>query len=181
MAETKRLFTGAEMLAAAERLADAVCADCGGDEFALVGIYVSGVPLAEMLCGIIERKTGHRPALAKLDISFYRDDIGQHNALPVINETVIPFDVNDMRLVLVDDVFATGRTIRAALDALTDYGRPGVIRLAVLVDRGGGEFPIRPDFTGMRCDSSPDRKIKVRFTPDGGADGVYEAEWHKQV
>ena len=99
--------------------------------------------------------------------------------LPRIHETVIPFDVNDREIILVDDVLSSGRTIRAALDALTDYGRPGLIRLAVLVDRGGVEYPIRADYIGWTLSCEADRKILVEFSEEDGADGVWEVAWKK--
>lgn len=177
----KRLHTAEEMDGAVERMARSILEDsrkAGDEEFALVGIYQQGVPLAERLCDAIERLSGRRPPMAKLDISLYRDDFGQRSALPLIRETVIPFDLTATRLVLVDDVLSTGRTIRAALDALTDYGRPGIIRLAVLVDRGDTEFPIRADYVGFECDPPAARKIVVYFEGDDPAGGgIYETEW----
>lgn len=177
----KRLRTAEEMDGAVEKMARSILADsrkAGDEEFALVGLYQQGVPLAERLCDAIERLSGRRPQLAKLDISLYRDDFGKRSALPLIHETVIPFDISDTRLVLVDDVLSTGRTIRAALDALTDYGRPGVIRLAVLVDRGDPEFPIRADYVGFECDPPANHKVAVLFDGDDPAgSGIYEVEW----
>ena len=116
------------------------------------------------------------PVLGKLDISMYRDDIGNRKRLPAIRETEIPFDVNGSSIILVDDVLSTGRTIRAALDALTDYGRAGSIRLAVLVDRGNIEFPIRADYVGMKSTPPEDQKIVVRFEADGDP-GIYAVKW----
>ena len=146
---------------------------------ALVGIHQLGVPLAERLrdglaaCGASETEFG------KLDISMYRDDIGNRNPLPLIRETEIDFDVNDKIIILVDDVLSSGRTIRAALDALTDYGRPRMIRLAVLVDRGEPEYPIRADFIGFRVSLPPDRKVAVRFGDGNASGGIFEVEWKK--
>ena len=115
-----------------------------------------------------------------LDITMYRDDIGTRNLLPMIHETVIPFDVDDRIIILVDDVLSSGRTIRAALDALTDYGRPGLIRLAVLVDRGEPEFPIRADFVGFEVSLPAERKVLVNFeTVDNVAAGIYDVNWQK--
>ena len=179
----KRLYSPEEISGAVERMAGAIREDCrnaGCDDYALVGLYQQGVPLAERLCDALERLTGRRPRMAKLDISLYRDDFGKRSALPLIRETVIPFDVNDTRIILVDDVLSTGRTIRAALDALTDYGRPGVIRLAVLVDRGNPEFPIRADFVGFECNPPADHKVAVQFDADDpGENGIFEVEWKK--
>lgn len=177
----KRLYTAAETAAAIDRMAAAIVEDCRAareEDFALVGLYQQGVPLAERLCAAIETLSGRRPPMAMLDISLYRDDFGKRSALPLIRETVIPFDVNDTRIILVDDVLSTGRTIRAALDALTDYGRPGIIRLAVLVDRGSPEFPIRADYVGFACNPPADHKVAVRFDDDDSAEsGIYEVEW----
>jgi len=179
----KRLRTAEEMDAAVRRMAGAILDDsrkAGDEEFALVGIHQQGVPLAERLSDAIETLSGRRPRLAKLDISLYRDDFGKRSALPLIRETDIPFDVNDTRLILVDDVLSTGRTIRAALDALTDYGRPGVIRLAVLVDRGEPEYPIRADYVGFQCDTPARHKVAVCFDDDGPeGSGIFEVEWNQ--
>jgi pyrimidine operon attenuation protein/uracil phosphoribosyltransferase len=109
----------------------------------------------------------------------YRDDIGMRNSLPVINETKIPFDVNSVPVILVDDVLSTGRTIRAALDAVTDYGRPPLIRLAVLVDRGNHEFPISADYAGVAVKVGEGKKVIVEFAEAEGTDGIYEIEWKK--
>ena len=151
-----------------------------GREFALVGIHQMGVPLARLLCGELSA-AGRKPEFGQLDITMYRDDIGTRSMLPKINETVIPFDVNDREIILVDDVLSSGRTIRAALDALTDYGRPGLIRLAVLVDRGEPEFPIRADFTAFRVSLPPERKVVVRFEADEEFPaGIFDVNWHRK-
>ena len=148
-----------------------------GRGFALVGIPQMGVPLARLLCEELSAN-GVSPDFGQLDITMYRDDIGTRNMLPMIHETVIPFDVNDRDIILVDDVLSSGRTIRAALDALTDFGRPGMIRLAVLVDRGEPEFPIRADYVGFKVSLPLERKVKVRF--EDAADvkaGIYDIKW----
>ena len=171
-----------EMNAAVARLAcgiGKVLAPHPGD-CALVGIHQQGVPLAEQIRNHLQKDFGFSPDFGTLDISMYRDDIGNRSRLPLIRETSIPFDVNDKFIILVDDVLSSGRTIRAALDALTDYGRPRLIRLAVLVDRGEPEFPIRADFIGMKFAVPPDHKIKVRFEPDqDGSPGIYDIRWPK--
>ncbi len=170
----------AVMNGAIDRLADSIIrARAGSNDWVLVGLYQHGVTLAERLTGIIEAKCGYRPPLAKLDITMYRDDIGWRRTLPAIRETDIPFDLDDATVVLVDDVLSSGRTIRAALDALTDYGRPKLIRLAVLVDRGHPEFPIRADYAGMAVRCPRTDKVKVEFAEVHGADGIYEEEWRK--
>jgi len=164
----KVLYGTAEVTAAIRRMAEAICREfSGGDgDFALVGIHKLGVPLAQALENEIAAIMGKHPDVGTLDITMYRDDFGDFSRLPAIQETEIPFDVNGCRLVLVDDVFSSGRTIRAALDALTDFGRPGMIRLAVLVDRGEPEFPIRPDFAGFSLKVPADHKIRLSFEPE---------------
>lgn len=170
---------------AVETIADAIIKDfCSNDkieEFALVGLFKQGVPLSCRIAKIIEQKCNIKVPLAALDISMYRDDFGLRSALPIINETVIPFDMDMTNIILVDDVLSTGRTIRAALDAVTDYGRPNLIKLAVLVDRGNVEYPIRADYVGMNIDVDADKKIKIEFTENDGIDRISEIKWKKQV
>lgn len=173
-----------EMSQAINLVADSIISEFGADnldDVALVGLYKAGVPLARRIAGVIKQRTGVELAAGTLDISMYRDDFGQRTALPLIRETEIPFDVDNARLILVDDVLSTGRTIRAALDAVTDYGRPALIRLAVLVDRGGVEYPIRADYTGWSIELGSDRKILVEFSEEDGADGVYEVAWQRRT
>ncbi len=179
MALKKMLFSPGEMGDAIERITHAILEEFGGDaeSFALVGLYRQGVPLAERIAECIRSRTGKNPLFGRLDISMYRDDVGCRSGLPLIRETVIPFDVDGMKLILVDDVLSTGRTIRAALDAVTDYGRPDLIRLAVMLDRGSPEYPIRADYVGFHYNGSPGNKIAVLFDEDGEEDGIYEVEW----
>ena len=156
------------------RLISATPADC-----ALVGIHQLGVVLAAQIQKELKEEFNCCPDFGTLDISMYRDDFGQRTALPLIRETDISFDVDNARVILVDDVLSTGRTIRAALDAITDYGRPALIRLAVLIDRGGVEYPIRADYVGWELNCGADRKILVEFSEEDGADGVWEVAWKK--
>lgn len=178
MMNGKKLFTAEEIFSAVEKIAAAIGSEFEGDfkECALVGIHQQGVPLAEAICEELRKKYGTAPVLGKLDITMYRDDIGNRLRLPVIRESDIPFDVNGTSIILVDDVLSTGRTIRAALDALTDYGRAGAIRLAVLVDRGNLEFPIRADYVGLYSTPPADQKIVVQF-PEDGDPGIYAVKW----
>lgn len=171
-----------EMRQAVNTVADSIISEFGREglsDVALVGLYKAGVPLARRIAEVIRQRTGVVLKFGTLDISMYRDDFGQRTALPLIRETDIPFDVDNARLILVDDVLSTGRTIRAALDAVTDYGRPALIRLAVLVDRGGVEYPIRADYIGWTLSCEADRKILVEFSEEDGADGVWEVAWKK--
>ncbi|OGV48455.1 MAG: hypothetical protein A2017_19605 [Lentisphaerae bacterium GWF2_44_16] len=143
---------------------------------AFIGIQLRGVPFTERLVKIIGKLTESTPEIGTLDITMYRDDIGMRKALPVIYETKIPFDINDRIIILVDDVLHTGRTIRAALDAITDYGRPSYIKLAALIDRGMREFPITADYVGKTCILSGEKRIRVSWTETDDEDAVYQIE-----
>lgn len=183
--DNRKLLRNAEAMAqAAAAIADDIISEFSAGELqdvALVGLYKAGVPLARRIADVIRQRTGVELKFGTLDISMYRDDFGQRTALPLIRETEIPFDVDGARLILVDDVLSTGRTIRAALDAVTDYGRPALIRLAVLVDRGGVEYPIRADYVGWSIECAADRKILVEFSEEDGNDGVYEVAWKRRA
>lgn len=143
----------------------------GADHIALVGIVTRGDLLAEKLARKIDEIEGVKVPVGRLDISFYRDDVNIHLA-PEVHRTEIPFDIDAYRIVLVDDVLYTGRTIRAALDALMDYGRPRRIELAVLVDRGHRELPIRADFVGKNVPSSQDEQVRLFLDEVDGRSAV---------
>ncbi len=137
----------------------------------LVGLHTRGVPLARRLARWIERFEGATPTMGALDIGLYRDDFSG-SVRPFMRPTDIPDSVEGRLVVLVDDVLFTGRTIRAALDALTDLGRPRQIQLAVLIDRGHRELPIRPDFVGKNVPTSRDEEVRVRVEEIDGVDEV---------
>jgi pyrimidine operon attenuation protein/uracil phosphoribosyltransferase len=142
---------------------------------ALVGIQRRGVEIAERLAALLEQQYGSRPLTGAIDITFYRDDIDTRGPAfehPVVHSTSLPFDVQGRVVVLVDDVLFTGRTIRAAIDALFDYGRPAIVRLAVLVDRGHRELPIRPDFVGKNVPTSHTELVTVKLRELDGVDEV---------
>lgn len=141
-------------------------------ELILIGIQLRGVPLSKRLCAKLKEFTGYEPKSGTLDTSMYRDDIGMRKTLPVILETSIPFDVNDKDIILVDDVLWRGRTIRAALDAITDYGRPKSIKVAVLVERKGREFPIHSDFVGMKYAVPDNKRVYVNLEECDDEDAV---------
>lgn len=144
----------------------------GAENLALVGIHTRGVPIAERLADLIERFESLRPEVGKLDITLYRDDLTEIALQPVVKKTEVPFDVSGIRVVLCDDVLYTGRTARAALDALIDMGRPAVIQYAVLVDRGHRELPIRADYVGKNLPTSRHEVVKVKLASIDGSDGV---------
>lgn len=138
----------------------------------LVGIRSRGVPLAERLASLIEGLEGVRPETGILDINLYRDDLSRISDHPVLRSTEIPFQMDDARVVLVDDVLFTGRTIRSALNGLIDLGRPKWIQLVSLVDRGHREIPIRADYVGKNIPTSRFEKVDVRLTETDGEDAV---------
>lgn len=133
----------------------------GCDTVCLVGVCRRGVPLACRLSEYIFQMEGKRVPVGSLDITRYRDDIGQIEEMPVLNATDIPFDINGRDVVLVDDVLFTGRTARAAMDALIEIGRPATVQLAVLIDRGHRELPIRGDYIGKNIPTSRTEQIAV--------------------
>ncbi len=151
-----------------ERLADDILDQTGGvEETALVGIRRGGSPVAQRIATLVEQRTGSSVPIGAVDISLYRDDGPSSLPNPRIGQTEIPFDVRTRKIVLVDDVLYTGRTVRAAMHALLDYGRSRAILLAVLVDRGGRELPIQPDFVVMRKAVEPPQRVEV-YADDAG-------------
>lgn len=144
----------------------------GTDGLALVGIQRRGVPLAGRIAEAIRENEGVDVPVGALDITFYRDDLSLVAQQPIVKGTDIAFDLNGRTIVLVDDVLYTGRTIRAAMDALIDYGRPQAIRLAVLVDRGHRELPIRADHVGKNVPTSREEVVKVTLEETDGEDAV---------
>jgi pyrimidine operon attenuation protein/uracil phosphoribosyltransferase len=141
-------------------------------KLAFVGIRTRGVPLASRLVKNVQESEGVEAPLGMLDISLYRDDVGLAYPNPVIRPTRLPFEVTSRTIVLVDDVLNTGRTVRAALDALMDYGRPSAIRLAVLVDRGLRELPVRADYVGKTIETMRDDDVLVQLDEFDAADRV---------
>ncbi len=146
------------------------------DDLVLVGIRTRGVPMAEFFADEIERLEGTRPVIGLLDITLYRDDLSVIGPQPIVRETRLPASIDDRVVVLCDDVLYTGRTIRAALDALVDFGRPRVVQLAVLVDRGHRELPIQADVVGRSISTGDNEQVRVRFESTDGDDRVELAE-----
>jgi pyrimidine operon attenuation protein / uracil phosphoribosyltransferase len=146
----------------------------GGEGLALVGIHTRGAVLASRLHTLVSELSGSEIPLGDIDISFYRDDIDsrQPGAQPVVHASHLDFELDGRTIVLVDDVLFTGRTVRAAVDALFDYGRPDRIQLAVLVDRGHRELPIRADYVGKNLPTSRDQRVNVRVEETDGVDEV---------
>src|ERR687895_307070 len=146
----------------------------GVESLALIGVRTRGVHLARRLALSLREITGHDVPTGALDITLYRDDLMRHavGPQPLVRSTEIPFSIDNRKILLVDDVLYTGRTTRAALDALIDFGRPRSIQLIVLVDRGHRELPIKADYVGKNLPTSPDESVQVRLLEIDGQDEV---------
>ena len=169
----RQILDADELRRALTRIAHEIVERNGGtDGLVLVGVRSRGVPLARRLAGLIEQHEGVSLPVGALDITFYRDDLTKIAHAPIVKKTQAMPEIDDKTVVLVDDVLFTGRTVRAALDALTDHGRPLAVRLAVVIDRGHRELPIRPDHVGKNLPTSEDEIVHVRVVEEDGADEV---------
>lgn len=144
----------------------------GLDNLCLIGIQRRGVPIAKRIAKHLEKIEGVSPPVGILDITFYRDDLSRLSAHPVLNGTNIPFDVNEKIIVLIDDVLYTGRTVRAAIEAVFDMARPKMIQLAILIDRGHRELPFRADYAGKNVPTSSEESVHVELIEVDGNDRV---------
>jgi pyrimidine operon attenuation protein/uracil phosphoribosyltransferase len=160
------------------RIAHEIVEKTGGQGVAVVGIHRRGAVLAARLRDLVAELVGEPVPLGDIDISFYRDDLARREptAQPVVHASHVDFPVEDTTIVLVDDVLYTGRTVRAAIDALFDYGRPERVQLAVLADRGHRELPIRPDYVGKNLPTARGERVNVRVEEIDGVDEVAIAE-----
>jgi pyrimidine operon attenuation protein / uracil phosphoribosyltransferase len=174
MIERKQILTADDIRRALVRIAHEIDERNGGlQEVILVGIRRRGVPLAERIAAAIADFEGVRVPVGQLDITLYRDDLSMRGPAPLVRKTSIQPDITGRAVVLVDDVLYTGRTVRAALDAIADLGRPARIQLAVLVDRGHRELPIRADFVGKNVPTARSERVEVRLREsDNAADEV---------
>lgn len=153
----------------------------GTDGLCIIGIRTRGAVLADRIAAAIQEIEKSQVPVGVLDITLYRDDLTTIANQPIVRETLIDFDITGKKLILVDDVLFTGRTIRAALDALIDFGRPASIQLAVLIDRGHRELPIRADYVGKNVPTAQDQDVKVQLSEsDQGEDQVVVAEWRPE-
>lgn len=157
-------------------LANEVATRCNDGDVAFIGIFTRGVTLARRVAKVLASQGIDYP-VGTLDISLYRDDFDNSGtALPRLESSDVPFAIDGTRVIIFDEVIFTGRTIRAALDGLMDYGRPSKIELAVLVDRGHREIPIQPDYVGVKVDTVFEDYVKVRFQEDDGKEGVFKVK-----
>ncbi len=169
----KLLMTAEEMGLVLARISAEIVEKLGPqDDFAIIGIRRRGVPLARRLCQKIEAVLKRPIPLGILDITLYRDDLTSISDRPMLRETLIDFDINNLTLVLVDDVLYTGRTIRAALDGIVDLGRPKRVQLAVLIDRGHRELPIQADYVGKHVETAENETVEVRLHEEDGEERV---------
>jgi len=170
---TKIIMTGAEIKRALMRIAYEILEhNKGGENLALIGIHTGGAYLAKRLQQIIAQIEGQEPLLGTLDINLYRDDWTRLNQQPILKKTEIPFSVDERNIVLVDDVIFTGRTIRAAMDAIMDFGRPQKIEVAVLIDRKHRELPILANYVGLYVPTAKEERIDVFLKEKNGEDQV---------
>lgn len=173
MPTVSRIVDDRSLSRALTRMASEIVERCQGiDNLVLIGIQRRGVELANRLAELIQKSEGRAVPLGKLDITLYRDDLQSVGPRPVVGETSLPREIDEQTLVIVDDVLYTGRTIRAALDELADFGRPRRILLCVLVDRGGRELPIQADVVGLTVTTGPGDRVDVMVRERDGEDGV---------
>jgi pyrimidine operon attenuation protein/uracil phosphoribosyltransferase len=177
LVEVSEVLSAAQIEQALQRIASEVLKQTGPDAY-LVGIHTGGAMLAGRMMALLQAQTSERlserPSLSlgAVDITLYRDDVFRGLPKPEIGPTELPESIEGRSVVLVDDVLYTGRTVRAAMDVLADYGRPRIIQLAVLVDRGRREIPIQPDFVGVRIDTTTDQSVRVMLRERGEQDRV---------
>jgi pyrimidine operon attenuation protein/uracil phosphoribosyltransferase len=169
----KEILSAKQLSETIERLADLVIDVCPANlPWAIVGIRTRGVALAERLKARLEKRLDREIPLGWLDITLYRDDLHELDTYPIVRPTKLSFEVTDKCVILVDDVLFTGRTVRAALNALSDFGRPSYVKLAVLVDRGHRELPIQADVVGLVLHTEKNEIVDVQFTETDGQDAV---------
>jgi pyrimidine operon attenuation protein/uracil phosphoribosyltransferase len=169
----RRVLDADDVRRALTRIAHEIVERNGGaDDLVLVGIRSRGVPIAQRLAELIGQHEGVTVPVGSLDITYYRDDLSRTAHAPIVKRSDLEAEVSGQTVVLVDDVLYTGRTVRAALDALTDHGRPRAVRLAALVDRGHRELPIRPDFVGKNLPTSEQETVRVHLAETDATDEV---------
>ncbi len=174
---TEEILSPGKIEETVESLAEVILKSCDGGgtkNVAFVGIYTRGVTLANRVAAFLKKSQSLKFPVGTLDISLYRDDLDTiGSSLPKLVSSDIPFALDDNRVILFDEVIHTGRTIRAALDGLMDYGRPSKVELAVLVDRGSREIPVQPDYVGVKISAKKNQYVKVHFRENDNEEGVF--------
>jgi pyrimidine operon attenuation protein / uracil phosphoribosyltransferase len=171
-----QLMNADEMRGTLNRLAEEILAAHAGRDLVLVGIQRRGIPMAQRMAKTMIEKAKVQPQLGMLDINLYRDDLTHAAVQPILRRTELPPDIDDKDVILIDDVLYTGRTVGAALRALTDFGRMRTIQLAVFVDRGHRELPVEANFIGKRIPTKDNEVVEVRLTEIDGEDAIYVME-----
>src|SRR5215470_60078 len=171
-----KLMSSEEVDVTLDRMADEILKTNNGRPVVLIGIQRRGVPMARRMAIRIAEKTEQEPQIGTLDINLYRDDLTRVAVHPVVQKTEVPPDIDDHDIVLVDDVLYTGRTVRAALDALCDFGRMRTIQLAVMIDRGHRELPIEANFVGKKISTKDSEVVEVKLKEIDGEDAIYVME-----
>jgi len=171
-----QLMNADEMRGTLHRLADEILAAHAGRNLVLVGIQRRGIPMAQRMAKTMTQKANVQPQLGMLDINLYRDDLTHAAVQPIVRRTELPPDIDDKDVILIDDVLYTGRTVGAALRALTDFGRMRTIQLAVFVDRGHRELPVEANFIGKKIPTKDNEVVEVRLTEIDGEDAIYVME-----
>ena len=171
-----QLMTAGEVRGTLEHLVEQIVSANAGRHVVLLGIQRRGIPMAQRMAKHIGDRTGQPPQMGMLDINLYRDDLTKVATQPVVRRTEIPSDIDDKDVILVDDVLYTGRTIGSALRALIDFGRMRTIQLAVFVDRGHRELPIKANFVGKKIDTKDHEVVEVRLAEIDGEDAIYVME-----
>lgn len=171
-----QLMNADEMRGTLHRLAEEILAAHAGRELVLVGIQRRGIPMAQRMARTMADKASVQPQLGMLDINLYRDDLTHAAVQPIVRRTELPPNIDHKDVILIDDVLYTGRTVGAALRALTDFGRMRTIQLAVFVDRGHRELPVEANFIGKRIPTKDNEVVEVRLTEIDGEDAIYVME-----
>lgn len=173
MTRSRQILDKPKIALMLRRLADQIAREVKGKKrLVLIGIRTRGAILAQRLQNLLKKRLNRSIPLGILDITLYRDDLSTLGSQPVVKETTLPFDVTGTTVVLVDDVLFTGRTVRAALDQIVDFGRPACIKLSVLIDRGLREYPIQPDFVGTTLQASPNQLVQLHLQELDGEERV---------
>lgn len=171
--KAEELLNAKQLQKALKDLADAIYREFPSPKgLVILGIRTRGVVLADRIRGMLEKKYGTSIGSGILDITFYRDDLSRLGPNPKVQGSDLPFDIHDANVILVDDVLYTGRTVRAALDEISDFGRPALIRLAILVDRGLREYPVQPDYCAVNAKTDPRQVVKVMLDETDDKDSV---------